>query len=87
MNLALRKRIINVSAIVLLFAMADFGVYYFISARQRKNEETKITKDINSLKLIKYKDNTFYSDLQTVWSICPESSCCVSFCFFIQSYK
>ena len=69
MSLALRKRIIKISASVLLFAMAAFGVYHFVSARQRKKEEIKITKDINSLKLIKYKDNTFYSDLQILFDI------------------
>ena len=69
MSQAFRRRIIKISIAVLLFVFVAFHIFYILAARQRKNEEIKITKDINSLELVKYKEDTLYSDLQTLLAI------------------
>ncbi len=64
MKVLFRNRIIKISAAVFFLVIAALAVFHLISDQRRSKEESKIINDINSLKLVKYKDETVYSDLQ-----------------------
>ena len=64
MGLFFRNRLIKILVAVLLLLCITIPVFHLISEQQKRKEEDKIINNINSLKLIKYKDKTSKSDLQ-----------------------
>lgn len=64
MKTRFRNRIVQIFVAVLLLTGMTVPVFHLVSEQKRIKEENKIISDINSLKLVKYKDETVYSDLQ-----------------------
>ncbi|MBO7135440.1 MAG: hypothetical protein J6V73_02315 [Spirochaetaceae bacterium] len=64
MGLFFLNILIKILVAVLLLLCITIPVFHLISEQQKRKEEDKIINNINSLKLIKYKDKTSKSDLQ-----------------------
>ncbi len=73
MKAIFRNRIIKISIAVFLVICITVPVFYLISEQQRIKEEIKITNDINSLKLVKYKAETAYADLQMLQALASKN--------------
>ena len=68
-----RNRIIKISIAVFLVICITIPVFYLISEQQRIKEEIKITNDINKLKLVKYKAETVYADLNILQELASKN--------------
>ena len=68
-----RNRIIKISIAVFLVICITIPFFYLISEQQRIKEEIKITNDINKLKLVKYKAETVYADLNILQELASKN--------------